>query len=834
MPRECVGPYELRRRLGAGGMGEVWEAWDERLRRRVAIKRLHVDLSSTDLRARILREARAAASLVHPSIVQIFDIIDDGKDAAIVMELVEGFTLSERLRRDGPWPESRLVALASSLAQSLEVAHGGGLLHSDLKAENVLVSDDDSAHLLDFGIATAMGSTSTAAGTPGAMSPEQARRQTLDARSDLFSLGALLYHAATGERPFRGEDAAAVGREVCGYAPPVLMDLGVVSQGLSKLVHDLLEKDPAHRPADAAVVIARLRSLASVDVAPEARLEEQVTLPSVAAPPRDRGGKWPARLAVGFLLLALPPALWLIVNLLQREPERQVLRLAVPAPSLAGNPGLALAPAAVQAAIVDELARRPELRVVPLSELAALDLPPGALGKAVAADEVLASHLTCEPRLCNVAIERVVDGRVVEVSRIEAPADNLRILASAVRPAIVSFYGSADETDEASLSAVDHRRYLEIWDAFWNRRRGGEDLLRDLKAIVARSPAFAPAAQLAAQLALQRFQDTRAEADREQALAMIRLAARTGTDTMTPLLLEGELALLAGRIDRAEEIVRRLELEAPGATASLRLRAKLVERAARPQEALAHLRTVVQRQPSVSHRLLLARVAYRHGEIIEARRELGQVLAMAPGLGQAESLLAELELLAGDVETAADLYRDLAARYPRASYWGGVGLAEMLSGDPSAAVDYFERAAALAPANPAVLLNLADALQLSDAIEEAQSRYLEVARLTEGIDETRRAQLHSVRAQALLHLGRRREAVQSAAQAQRLAPGNPSVALEAALVYNLVGDRYSALAAAETAVEGGLGARWFELPWLHDLAEEPTIQDLLSEQTGDG
>src|SRR6185295_12798970 len=192
-PAERVGPYRLLERLGAGGMGEVFLAQDERLDRQVALKRIRaLGGVSAEKRERFRREARLAARLNHPAIVQIYDVLTEGADEILVLEYVEGTTL-RHLVNAGPLAPGRAAAIGRDVAQGLSEAHRHGIVHRDLKSENVLVTPDGRAKIADFGIAKRplegedLTATGLVMGTSRSMAPEQARGEPADFRSDLFS-----------------------------------------------------------------------------------------------------------------------------------------------------------------------------------------------------------------------------------------------------------------------------------------------------------------------------------------------------------------------------------------------------------------------------------------------------------------------------------------------------------------------------------------------------------------------------------------------------------------------------------------------------------------------
>jgi serine/threonine protein kinase/tetratricopeptide (TPR) repeat protein len=256
-------------------MGTVWRAWDERLKRRVAAKQIRADATISHIRARLRREAQAVARLNHPSIVHIYDFVEDDGGDWIIMELVSGQTLRQRLAEKGPLPPAMAVRLGCEIAEGLGEAHAFGILHRDLKAANVMVTPAGRTKILDFGLAKELAQGGTeqdqtlsapggVIGTAYAMSPEQALGRDLDARSDLFSLGALLYEALTGSPPFLGESPTASMARVLSYQPPPLgQAVPGLPPALADLVEHLLEKEPARRPGSASEVVEALTAIAA-------------------------------------------------------------------------------------------------------------------------------------------------------------------------------------------------------------------------------------------------------------------------------------------------------------------------------------------------------------------------------------------------------------------------------------------------------------------------------------------------------------------------------------------------------------------------------------------
>lgn len=255
-------------------MGAVFEAWDERLRRKVAIKGILPEIAGDERsRRRLLREGRAAASLSHPSIVQIFDIFEEEGVDWIVMELVEGQSLASLIDA-GRLGLAEAVVLAREIAEGLAEAHGKGIVHRDLKTDNIMITRSFHAKILDFGLAKSMwqgpadshvSGFGAVLGTGRAMSPEQAMGEEVDHRSDLFSLGSLIYEAVTGRPPFSGSSTFQTLTQVCSARQAPARELNRrVPVELSNLIDRLLEKSPELRPQSAREVVVELRVLSKL------------------------------------------------------------------------------------------------------------------------------------------------------------------------------------------------------------------------------------------------------------------------------------------------------------------------------------------------------------------------------------------------------------------------------------------------------------------------------------------------------------------------------------------------------------------------------------------
>jgi len=314
-----IGPYEVLAQIGAGGMGEVYRATDTTLKRQVAVKVLPAQLAAdTDRLARFQREAEVLASLNHPNIAAIYGLEGAEGTKALVMELVEGPTLADRIAH-GPIPIDEVLPIARQIAQALEAAHEQGIIHRDLKPANVKVRGDGTVKVLDFGLAKALepatalrapDTVSQAAtittpamtlagmilGTAAYMSPEQARGKPVDKRADIWAFGCVLYEMLTGRRAFGGDNvtetlAAVLEREVDWTTLPPSTPAGV-----RMVLRHALEKDPRQRLHD--IADARIQ------------FDDHSLAPAVIsdAGPRNQTPRW--LMAIGATAIAVGGATW--------------------------------------------------------------------------------------------------------------------------------------------------------------------------------------------------------------------------------------------------------------------------------------------------------------------------------------------------------------------------------------------------------------------------------------------------------------------------------------------------------------------------------------------
>ncbi len=854
---ESVGPYRVLRRLGAGGMGEVYLAHDERLDRRVAIKRVRPEVAdSADRRERFRREARVAAQLSHAAIVQVFDVLGDGGVDWIVMEYVEGTTLA-RAAAGGALELSQVVGLAIEIADGLAAAHVRGVVHRDLKLENVLLTPEGHAKISDFGLAkpllepSSLTASDAVLGTYRAMSPEQARGERLEPSSDLFSFGVLLYEMLAGRSPFAGANPLATLQKILNDDQPSLHELAPeVPEALSDLVDQLLMKDSALRPGSAREVAAALRAVATDLPEPTAMATTLAPLTRDAVMPDDAtvdvgrvsssafrevdSSVW-RRPVYRWLALLLVIGLG-VASYLALRPAPEPLYVAVRQPRFEGGDEPPLVAAGVHAALLRGLLSFEGVSPKPAEEVDPIVGSAVELARAVAADEVVTTSLECRPATCRVTLQRVngADGSLLEVDGFDLPADDFDLAARAVdsslrrvyagrrlRRGIVDLRVESDDLEELLRLRVDLDR-AEI--------ASQDELLARLAALRERTPRLLEVYLLEADILRRRFLSSRQQSHVDRAFDLLERARFLAPGDPRIPASKVVAALDAGQLALAADALGDLERLSPGDVLVQVRRAQLKRAGGEPYAALELMRAAVRRTPSWRWLMMLAIMEYQLGEIAVARDHLQQTLERSPGNYQALSSLALLELVDGDPRRAIELYRQLVAEEPGLAELSNLGLAYMLDRRFEAAANTYRQVYEREPGNAMFALNLADAYQLLGDVATAEKLYDEVIELADSDPSATNWQMLTVKAQALAHRGHARRAVAAIQKALQQAPENSQVLYEAALVYSLVGETASSQVNAERALALGYGKRWFDFPWFDELRASETFMRLKSSE----
>jgi tetratricopeptide (TPR) repeat protein/predicted Ser/Thr protein kinase len=822
---EHIGPYRIVRLLGRGGMGEVFLCWDPDLQRSVAIKRIRHDSElGPTLRQRLLREAQTAGSLHHPSIVVVYHLLKCAGDDCIVMEYVEGQTLAEALR-DGPLELKRAVGLAKEVAAGLAVAHAAGIIHRDLKAENVMITPAQAAKILDFGLAKPMGikavdpaltATGHVVGTRRSMSPEQLRGAEVDGRSDLFSLGVLLYEMLTGSSPFQGVNAPAILCQMFrSGAPPRLV----------ALLERLLAQDPAARFQTAAEVVRELEAIAAALSPPGPESEETLSalptetmgrwgggsrpfvVPSVPAPalsleevpqPRRRHLSKVGVIVLLSLLVAGAILFWWYTT------RPKLRRIFVAGPELIrDNPQDRPIAASLQVAVLNILGSLKGIAPIDPSDAEGSPRTPREIAQATAANDILI-----------ILPEREGSGTRGWI--------NLRLIRD-----------GQELTADRFPASLDPQATLEFNKNLDTKVRA---LYPDNPSKPSASPSanFLNARLRAADEAIKIYQSRRDTKSRDRAFRLIEQAEAVSQGDFRPLqerflfeLAEGELGMAAITLSRLEDLM-------PSHTLYLALRVQLEEAQEWLAEALSDQLTVVEEIPSWTNLLTLAKLEERQGLVPDARRHLGRILKDSPDNTWAKERLAELELDFGDPEAAEKIYRDLIAHatdpISNIRLHDNLGAALVLLHRYKEAIGTFSEALAIDPKDINTLINMADSENGLCQKDRAHAHYEEVLQLLKSKPSTEEFDPsdETIKAQCLAQLGDTMSAVAIVARNLRENPDDATLLQTAALVFTLAGNNDQAIGYIERAIEKGYRRTWFTFPPYAPLFRNQKFKNLMA------
>ena len=838
-PGSRLGPYEILDPLGAGGMGEVWRARDTRLQREVALKILPDAFSKdADRLSRFTREAHVLASLNHPGIGAIYSFEEIGATRFLDLELVPGETLKERIAR-GPIPVAEALRIARQIVDALEAAHGKGILHRDLKPANVKVTPEGRVKLLDFGLAKGFAAENTSPeisrsptaaadgtlqglilGTASYMSPEQARGRTLDARSDLWSFGCLLYEMLAGLKAFEGDTLSDILVAILDRDPDWEALPAGTPPPVRDLLHGLLEKKLDQRWPGVRDVRAALDGVPMSGSTAQSFARMQ----AVSRPLRWAAavGAAAAALAVAFLLRtrtgdgALPKEKYLAIQ---------------PFKDLSGRPDGQL--------LVDGLTESFGARLTKLKG-------PGLM--------VMASPRGAPAGDDPVRFAQDRGANLVLTGAFRRQGDQVRLsysLLSAGSPAILA-------ADEVSGSATDQ---------FALEDRLVESVLASLRlnlegvgATAANRPAAGEPYYKALGL-LRRYDDPRSLAAAIDLLKGISGGERSA-------LVEAALGRAfiesyrsskdPAAADAARAAVERaIALDDRSPEAHLAF-GQLLTMMSKPKEAVVEIRRAIERQaPSADTTLALGDALVRAGESTEAETAYREAIAMNPEYWSGYNKLGGLYFDRKNLTKALELFRLAAEKNPSsarplsnsgavllklgrlveaeaafrgavalpppdANAWSNLGTSEYLLGRSGDAAAAFEKAVALAPFELRYRVNLGDAYTFTPGLaEKAKASYekaLELAETERKVHALDAGTLSYV-AKAEVRTGRSARALTTVTQAVALDPNDRNVLFRAAIVQDVLGRKPDALELLQRAVEKGLGTA--------QIAREPEFADLM-------
>jgi serine/threonine protein kinase/tetratricopeptide (TPR) repeat protein len=822
-----VGPYQVVRQLGAGGMGVVWLAEDTRLNRKVALKMVRgADAETTEGRQRLMREARAAAALNHPNIAAVHDVLDVDGNVIVVFEYAEGETLSARLQR-GPLAVAEAVEVAWQLADALAAAHSQGIIHRDLKPSNVVLTPESRAKVLDFGIARMVpaGADMSASapgtiggglvGTPGYAAPEQYLSRNVDGRADLYALGVMMFEMIVGHRPFPSNDAIALATSVLRDEAPKMSGAGMwVPAPLEKLVGSLLERDPERRPTSGDEVLVELNPLRDAESSPLARrtamLRRKVPLSTKIAA------------AVMFAVMIAVVVVLVQRNARRLGPEAPVVAV-LPLTNTSGDASNDYLGAGLAESLITSLASVPKVTVLSRSaveESRQQNPDRASFVRSLDASYIVTGSVQAVADQLRVTLnlERP-DASVAWGETLEAPARDLfalqRRLATSLANAIADQTPAAERTPPAAPITASEAAQIAYWKgrALLDRREltgNVQAALAEFDRALAEDPKFATALAGLAEAQWQMYVQTNDKTWAQRAVASTRRAIELEPDRPSVRYIAAMTAFRGGQYDEARDQVERALTLQPTNEDAIRLHGTVLMRQGRVEEGMAEFDKAMAIRPSaVTLYAEKGFALYNASRYKEALAEFEKAIELSPSSSVSLARAGAAAQMLGDHTRALAFYERANGIQPRAETFSSMGTIYYSQGDFAKAAAAYEGALLIRPLGAVTNRNLGDAYSRLGRRADAVRAYRRAVSLAQQEvvvspgDARAIARLAVYQAKA----GEDAAAMQSLNRAQALAPKDEQVLQRAGVVHALAGRSAQALDAMERAIALGLPAR---------------------------
>jgi tetratricopeptide (TPR) repeat protein len=857
------GVYSILDPLGSGGMGEVYRAFDTRLKREVAVKTLPDEFSRDPERlARFEREARMLAALNHPSVAAIYGLEEAEGTQLIVMELVPGETLSEKLSH-GPLPLDEALKIARQIADALEAAHERGIIHRDLKPANIKVTPEGRVKVLDLGLAKVFDVKETGAGSdaslsptlviegtqPGVilgtaefMSPEQARGKSVDKRTDIWSFGCVLYELLTGRRIFAGETASDVLAAILTAEPRWDALPRETPARIRDLLRRSLQKDPNHRLRD--IGDARIE----IDQALEAFRESPPPITPLA--PRRISRRIPAAIAAA-AVVAVALAVLAIVWLAGRSapppaPSSATRFLAVlPFKDLSREPGGQLLGDAFAETMSVRLARVPGLQIVTpraTNEFSAGEQDFQRVARATGASLILGGaiqragdqlRITC-------SLIRAPDGVHIGGDEVTTPASDIFAAQDRLAESVLTWLGakrpeeSLPRSDAALLSPSAQESYLKAIGALrhYDVPESNATAVRILTDLDRHHPGSPLVLAALGRAYLNEFEITRAPASAARAIAACE-AARKLEDRLPEVHTTlGQVLGMTGKPAEATREFERALAEQPSSIDALLGLADAYRETGDSKAETTYRRALAQQPSYWAVYNQFGVFYYRGGRYAEAIPMFRETIRLRPDSVRAYNNLGAVLFKTDRFDEARQAYQSSIRISPSDGAYTNLGNLEYYVGNYGAAAAAFEEATKRTPEKYLYWSNLADAYRWTPELKSrAPGAYEKAAHLAEGelSLNPNNATAHATLAICEAKLGKIDPARAHIRRALEIEPANPDHFLYAAIIADIAGKSDEAIGWIRKAVAAGLGAAQIERePELGNLRNLPGFGEAIA------
>ncbi len=835
MVGRTVSHFEILEKLGEGGMGVVYCARDLKLDRLVALKILPPEHTfDPRRRARFASEAKAASALNHPNIITIYEIETvDGVDY-IAMEYVRGATLHQ-LIQDPRTELTTVLDYAAQVASALSAAHAAGIVHRDIKPGNIMVTKSGAVKLLDFGVAqfeqadvNPEAATATMAfltrpgtvvGTVAYMSPEQAHGGGVGPRSDIFSLGVVLYQVLTGTLPFQSGSEIGLLYEIVNTPAPRLSKLRPdLPPVLGAIVEKALEKDPDQRYQRAEDLVSDLKEITR-------QLETGVSARniSVTSIPRRTGRRgWSVAALAASLLVLLAVVAWRFAPR-WFNPVPQEKKIAVlPFRNIGGNRDNEAFCDGMMEALTSELTElsqfQKSLWVVPASEVRREGLAsPGEARRALGANLVITGSVQRDRDQVHLTANLVDAGtmRQLRSRAIERPLGEEAELQDSVVQAVAGMLELELGANERQALAAGQTGTSSAYDFYLQarghlQRRGADDIdqaIQMFQQAKTLDPKYALAYAGLGEAYWRKYRETRdtqwVAPARENCQLALKLNNQLGPVYVTLGIIEEGAGRHAAALDALEK-ARQLE---PANSSVFSELGAVQEAMGNLDDAKSSYQAAARLRPDDWTSLnALGGFYYRRGRYQEAIPLFQKIAQLAPGNSQGYTNLGATYAMAGENESAAVSFKQSLDLRPTASAYSNLGTVYFFLGRCADAVPLMEHASQLTPKSEQMWGNLGDAYAcVSGRKHDADSAYRHAVQLGQARLAVNASDGETLSLVALYEakLGDQTKALENIQKARRLAQGSRKVQWEAALIYELAGQRDRALEALQAAIQGG-------------------------------
>lgn len=861
-PETYIAHYKLGKIIGRGGMGLVYLAEDTRLNRRVAIKCLRTELFEPHYRERFRREALLLAKLNHPHIVHIYDYIESDDQMALVMEYIDGQNLQSLLREQIVPIHQRMRWLVQ-IAQGLAVAHEAGIIHRDLKQENILINKQGMAKISDLGIAKSQDFNATltdhVAGSYCSMSPEQAMGETLSFKSDLFSFGILAYQLLCGTHPFGdAENKLQIMQRIITHPPiaPSKSNPDLPAE-LGQLLGQLLSKNPERRPdsthwvagqlellsdllqeespADDTIAIGTAGKLGTLGRATRAKMTREHATFETRYQSRRLEDQNRAFFKQHWALLVFVFALVVAVtgvSIWQMQPKPPKYVAVIPPVIMAE--GMDESQQRIIKNVVYDALQQGVLQLrgfylVPQEEVISTESNIDQIKQATSADEIINTEIHCRLDSCTISLTRLVPEdnalntrlRVKNTRSLSVLTDDYRSIAEFTQSNLGAIYS---ETINNTLVDIDDQEYETYIQASEELRSQGasRDLLSRLDQLSPKTKKNAAVQTLYRETILDLYYES---GDNSLLTKLESELIASTTDAGAPYLysLYG-LQIAQNDLAGALETVKDIELLNPNPAETHKLYAHTFMASNDYSSAIDHYKKAIGLKSSAHGFYNIALAYWYSGNYALAEQHIEEALKLIPNQYKFHRLKGIVALVRGNAAEAITSFQ-FVARDDDFTTLSNLGISYLLLHQYEDAYIQFEKASKIAPHQTTLKLNMADALTLAGRDKDAKVIYQEIASTKH--DRISSESLRNL-AQANAHLGNFSEAIRHIQELQKIDPQNVDTTYTAALVYTLTGEQTSALVNVENAIENNLSAVWFSFPWFSSLCTNQRFHSLIS------